>query len=544
MQAGLYREAADELKNSFAVKDDKIFTRLGGRIETSASSFIELLSPERRAGIFQPLAADDPARAQKLKSLLGFTQELGAPKTDESKAVAAAENFVSAAGDDKMTIHRQLYVAERLLEKSIAPAKSAELAQSAIGKVDAALDVPNAAAAVLAEELYPSRKIAISRGEILITPDVPRRTLSAILRGRIEEIAAWSLYKQNKPEEAVVRLKRALSVLPEKSAWWRSSQWRLGTALEAVGKNEDALAAYVKSYNADENARLSSQYLVIETLYRKIKGTTEGLEKQVGERPADLAAESVIAATGANDEKPDAPVPEPTPETASSPEIETPVAETTAPPLTENKQTETIAEIVPESTIKETKTAAPEEKKITENAPEKTPEKKSETDAKSLFEPIIIRVPSAAKTSGEKKPKENPPLNSDEQTAEKPIEAAPPENTDSNHNGESRQRVVVTTSAMVAPCRIVPSRESVVIPNDGESPGILIAVQGGEANSLEKINFYPTSPLDVSVTLDPQISPVSGRLYFIIKSVSKKKGLYSVIFDLPCDRKIVDVRVK
>jgi hypothetical protein len=50
------------------------------------------------------------------------------------------------------------------------------------------LDVPNPAAAVLADELYQSRQLAIARNELIIVPDVPRQTLSNILRGRIEDI--------------------------------------------------------------------------------------------------------------------------------------------------------------------------------------------------------------------------------------------------------------------------------------------------------------------------------------------------------------------
>ncbi|MCR8526649.1 hypothetical protein WB334_26770, partial [Escherichia coli] len=118
--------------------------------------------------------------------------------------------------------------------------------------VNTALDVPNPAAATLADELYESRKIAIARGELIIVPEVSRQTLTNILRGRIEDISGWALYQENKPSDAVTRLKRAVSVLPEKSSWWKASMWRLGVALEADGKSSEALDAYVKSYTNSE----------------------------------------------------------------------------------------------------------------------------------------------------------------------------------------------------------------------------------------------------------------------------------------------------
>lgn len=285
MQAGFYREAADELKKSFAVKDGLIQTRLGRRVPKEARSFIELLSWERRASIFEPLAADNPENAQKLKSLLEFSQYLNSESAEETAVLAAADEFVK--GEDKMKIHRQLFAAGRLLEKRKALPKVLEFTQAAVRGVDSALDVPNPSAAVMADELYETRSLANSRGEVLIVPEIPRQTLSVILRGRIEEITGWALYQQNKPGEAVTRLKRALSVLPEKSSWWRSTLWRLGAALEADGKPQEAIENYIKAYTNSEY-KDAARYAVIESLYEKINGTTEGLEQKIGAKPPGL----------------------------------------------------------------------------------------------------------------------------------------------------------------------------------------------------------------------------------------------------------------
>lgn len=284
LMSGFYADAIDELKKSFSVKDGIIHTKLGGRIDTKENGFIETLANERRASIFEPEAADDTTTADKLKALLEFDNAVNAPAPAEDAAAKAADAFT--AGDDAMKLHRQLFAASTLLSKRIALSKVSELADAAIGNTDAALNVADPGAAVMASELYESRALALTRGELIKVPDVPRAMLSAILRGRIEEIAGWSLFNQNKPSEAVIRLRRAVSVMPEKSAWWRSSMWRLGSALQADNKEAEALDSYIKSYSIDmpEGAR----YAVIESLYRKLNGNLDGLEGKIGKNPMPL----------------------------------------------------------------------------------------------------------------------------------------------------------------------------------------------------------------------------------------------------------------
>ncbi|MEJ7708669.1 MAG: hypothetical protein WKF84_02150 [Pyrinomonadaceae bacterium] len=69
--------------------------------------------------------------------------------------------------------------------------------------------------------------------------------------------------------------------------------WRLGAALDASGSGEEALAFYIKSYQSgppDPGRRA-----VIESLYRKLKGSLEGLDL-TGARPSAAAARSVAPA--------------------------------------------------------------------------------------------------------------------------------------------------------------------------------------------------------------------------------------------------------
>lgn len=403
LQAGFYREAADELKNNFAVKDGMLETRLGGRITVEAEDFIKLLSLERQASIFAQNPADTVETAQKLKSLLEFSEEINSPDENPEAISAAADEFVR--GDDKMKIHRQLFVATRLLDKRKALPKVLEMTQAAVRGVDSALDVPHPSAAVMADELYETRTLAMSRNEILLVPEVPRQTLSVILRGRIEEITGWALYQQDKAGEAVTRLKRAISVLPEKSSWWRSSVWRLGTALEADGKQEEALGNYVKAYTGSEQPD-PTKYIVIESLYQKVNGSTEGLEEKIGARPAGIAdaiaraaaAESNTKPTGSTEEsqeikaniEPENPAPLPSPQ--SAPET---VTKTNIESIPEPKKDESLTEEIKSDLQTEDKEDLPEEDstpaepKLQET--EKTESEETETENQQAENTLVIK---------------------------------------------------------------------------------------------------------------------------------------------------------
>ncbi|MEP6788671.1 MAG: tetratricopeptide repeat protein, partial [Acidobacteriota bacterium] len=330
--AGYYREAAEELAKSFSVKDGVVHTDLGGRVPRDAKNFTELVGFERRASIFAPVAADDPETAIKLTQLLILKQELDAAEPKPEAVAKAADDFVS--GTDRMKVHRQIFAASQLLDKKIALPKVIALAKDATANVDAGLDIANAATAVMAGEMYENRSLAETRGEYLFVPDVPRVTLSTIIRGQIEELSGWASFQMDDPAEAAIRLKRAVSVLPVDSAWWRASTWQLATALAHSGKDAEALDMYIKSYKSSGQTPI--RYGVIAALYKKVNGSTEGLEAKIGPNPA--AAEPVsqkvepssapeakadLALTAATEIKP-----EPTP---SATEIKSVVIPTTVP---------------------------------------------------------------------------------------------------------------------------------------------------------------------------------------------------------------------
>jgi predicted Zn-dependent protease len=159
-----------------------------------------------------------------------------------------------------------------------------DLAEAAGAGVEAGLDEPVANVAAMADELRDAHARASASGTILPLGVVSRGMLANIMRGRIEDLKGWALFNQNRAAESVVHLKRALSVLPEQSAWWRTTQWHMGAALEAAGSREDALAAYLKAYNPAAPSPV--QRAIIEALYRKVHGSLEGLDAKIGCAPS------------------------------------------------------------------------------------------------------------------------------------------------------------------------------------------------------------------------------------------------------------------
>jgi uncharacterized membrane protein YgcG/Tfp pilus assembly protein PilF len=280
VSAGLYDEAAEVLTQTFRFNNGKIETRLGGRIAAQATNFIELLTPERQASLFQSVAADSESSAKVLKDLLVLTTALN-PSTEtinEQAAVVAAKEF--ASGSDAARAHRELYAAGRLLQKGVGFQTAYELAEAARTSADAALTVPAVTLAVQADEYREIRARAISAGGTADIVDAPPNILSNILRGHIEDTSGWALFNLDKVDEAVDHLNRAVNIMPAGTPGLRASQWHLGAALERQGKNEEALSYYLKSYSAAGPDPL--RRAIIEKLYRRVNGSLEGLDERIG----------------------------------------------------------------------------------------------------------------------------------------------------------------------------------------------------------------------------------------------------------------------
>lgn len=544
LMAGFYREAVEELQKSFDIKDGMVRSQLGGRVLKESRSFIELISFERRASIFEPLAADNPENAARLKALLDLHQKIAAAEPNEAETGAATDEFIK--GDDTMKFHRQIYAAGLLAQKRMASSKVLEIMKAATGNSDPALEGPNATSATLADQLYESRSISMARNQLVLVPEVSRQTLSAILRGRIEDITGWALLQQGNKAEAIIRLRRAVGVLPDKSAWWRSSLWKLASALEADGNDKEALDNYIKSYITDRPDGI--KYFTIESVYRRIHGNTDGLEAKIGPNPSPIVVkkdpspvESPVTKTdnpetkATPETKPEAtpeiktePSPEakPTPEakTETTPEIKTePSPEGSTPP--KNEETKTTLGAKPETTPEIKVEPAPAPSPQQDAPPHETNKDKSRKD---LFDPVIITIPGP----GAGKPADNPAKPTADSEKQPEPAAKKPEEA-----GAERPRVVAEKET--PKCAITFSQENVSLLNNGGGIGILVGIEG--EGDIKELKAVSSSPADVEVLLDPEIG--GRRAFYLIKSISTKTGMYTITFETSCGKKEIGVKV-
>ena len=626
IKAGFFREAAEELANRFTIADGIVSTKIGGRVESDAESLEELIAPERRASILSPDPAGD---AEASRRLVYLARLVGAAEEGNGEAAAwAAEEF--AGGDDEMAIHRRLFAASVLLDKKLAVESAAAIVEGATGQAEAGMKAANPSAAVMAGELYEPRKTALLRGEFLVVPEVPSRTLLAILRGRIEELSARVLIEQGDPENAIVRLRRAISVLPPDSAWWRSGKWRLGDLLLADGKEQEALDQYVAAYDRTQGDRF--RYIAIEGLYRRVNGSVEGLEEKIGPPPAGVAApETTVAEV------------EPEPETEATaeplpadPETEDPVeepvdTESTDSPVPAVEETDPPAENVPAEVVRE------EEATVTETVAEEPPAVEDET---LVTEEETIEETEVPAEEVEADGTETPPTLSNEEeaafAAPQPLDVAPepdpepttadptveadiiddetksepvpetieeiddlaavttddgiereaaeadhPAETISNEtsaddapaslfepivitvptrkrlvpatelaatdeeasgNPPSRPRRAETEDAAETPCSISLSQENISLINNGGTVGLIVTVS--DETAIDTLEAISSSAKDIRVKLEPQIVGVGGRAFFVVTSLSERTGVYQITFKASCGSRDVIVRVR
>jgi len=497
--AGFYDEAAADLKRTFTIRDGKLEVNLAGRVLQSGDSFIDILAGERRASIYEPVAADAAENAAKLKNLLAFELKISEKEINEAETIAAADAFIG--GNDPMQSYRRFYIAGYLLRKKVAPAKALELAQSAVPGIDAAVDIPGATIAVLADELLEPRAAALRRGTTVAVPDIPRAVLVNIMRGRVEELSGWALFQQQKPEEAAARLRRAINVLPEKSAWWRSSLWKLGTVLDTAGKPEEAFEAYSKSYvNGSPDA---IKFATLQGFCQRLYNLTQGCEEKIiAAAKADPNAKKAASSLLKTPEKKTEPAvkPESRENTGGTGEAETaPVKADPAvvkPPATPTPQADTAPtpEVTPAPPQKlEDETAKPEPSPSPATA--KSGTAKSDTDAKT----------------GDGK-------------------------SDVVYSNPKAQVRVRTLSGSAQPgCQITVNDEKLTLISNGGWGSVTLDLKG--EGKLEDVKVSTESPDDIALELQPGIGKDINRLMYVVRSISDKKGDFKVFVESPCGEK-------
>ncbi len=210
-----------------------------------------------------------------------------------------------------------------------------------------------------------------------------------------------------------------------------------------------------------------------------------------------------------------------------------PNPQTTPTPLPE---TENSTVVSPEATPTETPAENNQQSQVSKTQPPNSETvTKTEPTSKPFFEPIIIDVRRKGKSETE--------------SGTDPTEIGKSKPKKPNRKILIRfqpdcallSRINLKTEE-TPNCELVASQESVWLVNDGGSLGILVGFAGqGEA---EKITAVSSSPADVEVSLEPEIGANSGRAFFILKSISAKKGAFTVTFNSPCGKKEVQVRVR
>jgi tetratricopeptide (TPR) repeat protein len=278
--------ALEQFSKAFDYSPQGRFTAtLGGVFDAEAEGLKELLSREHQAAIF---LAKPPTRDEEFKiseALVRFNSHLRAikammnsspegenDKNEESVAQNAAEmrrrqmeemeraamDFVGAESSRRS--FRMLSVAEKLAQAGVSSGLAVELAEQALGLAQVATE---------------------PEGALRDYPNYDRNGRLAIFRGRALSAKGWALFKVDRNREAAAALTEstlAYGALPES----RRALWRLATVKETQGELKEALDLYIAGYEAPASGSESDvNRTVIESLYRKINGSLEGLDKRL-----------------------------------------------------------------------------------------------------------------------------------------------------------------------------------------------------------------------------------------------------------------------
>ncbi len=298
--------ALEQFSKAFSYSPQGQFSaRLGGVFDAKANSLKELLAREHQAAIFlaEPPTTDETFKiAEALVRFDAHTRdakstanpgsqiekgekgktEKGKGEKDLSKNNAqraeswrkqmeeldrAAMDFIE--GENSRRSFRMLSVAERLAQAGVGTGLAIELAEQALGL-----------ATVVTEP----------DGSLREYPNFDRQGRLAIFRGRALGAKGWALFKAGKNEEAAAALTESLNAYGSLSEGRRSIR-RLATVRETQGELKEALDLYIAGYDAPAaGLEMDVNRAVIESLYRKVNGSLEGLNKRLGITAPDIPA--------------------------------------------------------------------------------------------------------------------------------------------------------------------------------------------------------------------------------------------------------------
>jgi tetratricopeptide (TPR) repeat protein len=248
--------------------------RLGGVLTARSRSLKSLLEKERRAALGLPESFTPDSQYSLVENFLRFQFYLSRlqPRTVQTEKAAegavqgrrqrmelqvrALEALAQMLGvEDERGPFRKLWAAERLLAADIALEKATELCLDALREADAATRL---------------------EGSMREAPDLDRAARKRLFEARANQLVGRVRYKQGQTEEAIKWFELAVKGFGE-GAEQRAALRQLASATQAAGRDNEALALYIRGYNPyDENAAL--QRSLIESLYRKLHGSLEGLD--------------------------------------------------------------------------------------------------------------------------------------------------------------------------------------------------------------------------------------------------------------------------
>ncbi len=292
-----FDSALEQFSKAFTYSPQKQFTtRLGGVYDAQADNLKELLAREHQAAIFlaEPPTSEEIFRI--IESLVRFNIRVRATKISMNSPSAggkdaaknggpsvetwreqmvaldqAAMDFVEA--ENSRRSFRMLHIAGQLAQSGVATGLAVELAEQAFGLAEAATELD---------------------GSLREYPNYNRDGRLAIFRGRALSAKGWALFKAGKNQEAVAALTESVKSygsLPES----RRALWRLATVKETQGELKEALEFYIAGYEPPASgSEIDFNRGLIESLYRKVNGSLEGLNSRLGLPEASSIATSPV----------------------------------------------------------------------------------------------------------------------------------------------------------------------------------------------------------------------------------------------------------
>jgi tetratricopeptide (TPR) repeat protein len=160
--------------------------------------------------------------------------------------------------DDGRQPFRMVWAARKLTDSGIALDAAVQLARRAIALADSATE-PD--------------------GAMRDAPLLDRQGRRAVFLGRAYDALGWALFKKGDIRGALANLTKAVDIYPD-NAERKGAMWHLAVAMEEAGDQQRALDLYIASYDP-EMPTSSSRKAQIESLYKKINGSLDGLEDKL-----------------------------------------------------------------------------------------------------------------------------------------------------------------------------------------------------------------------------------------------------------------------